>query len=347
MSVDRTHLILRAWGVLWGRFFLLAHSLFAFSFGELYFPANATSSSSFDTTEQRIVGRNEPLFLGEDDVAVTRKRCRKLCRAAWSSPPPVSHATATAAAVLAPHMTYLDLRPVSFMPSARAATSVLVRLLLLLVAVLGSLGAPEAPGADDACASLDMRVESSDRDTATVSFAAPDSSSKMRTEYSKGKFPTQSEMTVKGGERASYTMTGLDPGKKYSLRLEPLCPSGDADGYTPTCEAFLGKSCRIEVTTQASRGHDCELHEGVDYRGHDMVFGHGGAEAARRLNVGGAEACCNACANVEPSRPYNDICTHFVYEVDTDTCYFKSPDAEGKLGMEEREGYIAGKVVPQ
>uniref|UniRef100_A0A7S0XDC0 Apple domain-containing protein n=1 Tax=Mantoniella antarctica TaxID=81844 RepID=A0A7S0XDC0_9CHLO len=188
-----------------------------------------------------------------------------------------------------------------------------------------------------------MRVESSSRDTATVSFAPPTGSSNTRVEYSKGKFPTQGEVKTSGSGRASYVMTGLDSGKKYSLRVKPLCP--DSDRVNVGCAIFDGEDCRLEVTTQVSRGHDCQLHDDVDYCGHDMVFGHGGAVAARRQGVGGAEACCAACVAVEASRPYNDICSHFVYEKDTGTCYFKSPDGEGGLGREERKGFVAGRVM--
>jgi hypothetical protein len=39
-------------------------------------------------------------------------------------------------------------------------------------------------------------------------------------------------------------------------------------------------------------------------------------------------------------RPYNDLCTRFVYEEGTDTCYFKAPDAAD--GRVAREGYTAG-----
>ena len=42
-------------------------------------------------------------------------------------------------------------------------------------------------------------------------------------------------------------------------------------------------------------------------------------------------------------RPYSDVCTHFVYEEGTDTCYFKAADAAG--GRVGRAGYTAGEVV--
>ena len=44
-------------------------------------------------------------------------------------------------------------------------------------------------------------------------------------------------------------------------------------------------------------------------------------------------------------RPYNDVCTRFVYEEGSDTCYFKAPDAAG--GRAAREGYTAGEVLPR
>ena len=45
-------------------------------------------------------------------------------------------------------------------------------------------------------------------------------------------------------------------------------------------------------------------------------------------------------ASHQRGRPYNDVCTRFVYEQSTDTCYFKAKDAAG--GRKTREGYTAG-----
>jgi hypothetical protein len=39
--------------------------------------------------------------------------------------------------------------------------------------------------------------------------------------------------------------------------------------------------CRLAVNTQASQGHSCNLHTDIDYKGHDMIFGHGGSDAAK------------------------------------------------------------------
>ena len=184
----------------------------------------------------------------------------------------------------------------------------------------------------DACASMDIRVDSVGDDTATVSFLSPTNASEVRVEYSTGKFPTQDNVEVREGSRASHVITGLDPGETYAVVVW-----------------HDSMRCTVDVSTKASRGHDCALEEGVDYRGHDMVFGHGGYEAARRLDVLSASACCDACAAVKPNRPYNDVCTHFVYEMDTHTCYFKAPADEqgGGLGRENRAGYVAGKVIPR
>lgn len=236
-----------------------------------------------------------------------------------------------------------------------------MRLLLLLLTVRGTFFTPKeeasalrmrtlmsAAADDGVCASLSLRVDSTSLDTATVSFAPPKNASKVRVEFFTGKFPTQEELDVEEKSRARFVMTSLDPCKTYILRVVPLCPSsGSSDGFLTTCAPFQSVDCGVEVSTETSRGHDCKLEQGVDYRGHDMVFGRGGAQAARRQGVGGAKACCDACAAVQPNRPYNDACTHFVYEEATDTCYFKSPDQEGGLGREDREGYVAGKVVPR
>ena len=47
----------------------------------------------------------------------------------------------------------------------------------------------------------------------------------------------------------------------------------------PWCEGYT--DCRLPVQTQASQGHSCDLHTDVDYSGHDMIFGHGGRDAAK------------------------------------------------------------------
>mmetsp|Transcript_34468 Transcript_34468/g.84426 ORF Transcript_34468/g.84426 Transcript_34468/m.84426 type:complete len:157 (-) Transcript_34468:305-775(-) len=154
------------------------------------------------------------------------------------------------------------------------------------------------------------------------------------------------EVDVDGGRgRTNHVLTGLDPGEEYPVTVLPLCLApGDTEYHRP-CEGFKQKGCSLKVKTKASKGHSCVLHTDTDYRDHDMIFGHGGAEAAKVEGVGGPEECCRACASVKPNRPYSDVCTRFVYEKETDTCYFKAPDAED--GREEREGYIAGKVVPK
>jgi hypothetical protein len=54
----------------------------------------------------------------------------------------------------------------------------------------------------------------------------------------------------------------LHPGKKYSLRVSLLCPSSDDPERLTTCA-----DCSVEVSTEASRGHDCALEQGVDYSG--------------------------------------------------------------------------------
>jgi hypothetical protein len=53
----------------------------------------------------------------------------------------------------------------------------------------------------------------------------------------------------------------------------------------------------------------------------------------------------STCIATPRCRRTGRVCTHFVYKVGTDTCYFKSPDNDGGLGREDREGYVAGKVV--
>ena len=225
-------------------------------------------------------------------------------------------------------------------PSFRsyASTLPLVVLGFLIAEVTGLRMRMLLSGDDGACSTLDVRIDSVYRDTVTVSFAPPRNASKVRLEYYTGKFPTQSELEVEEGEgRASFVMTSLDPGQTYSLLIEPHC--WEPERLT-TCAGFA--DCRAKVSTEASLGYDCVLNSDMDYYGHDMIFGQGGTEAARRRGLGSPGACCDACAAVKPFRPYNDVCTHFVYEVETDTCYFKSPDAEE--GREQRKGYVAGKV---
>jgi hypothetical protein len=65
-------------------------------------------------------------------------------------------------------------------------------LLLLLPALLTAAAAAD-------CKSLDLRVESTTRDTAKVSLAPPSGTKKIRFEYSTGKFPTEREVDVKAG----------------------------------------------------------------------------------------------------------------------------------------------------
>jgi len=92
-------------------------------------------------------------------------------------------------------------------------------LLLLLPALLAAAAAAD-------CKSLDLRVESASRDTATVSLAPPPETKKIRFEYSTGKFPTVDEVWVQdsgNAKREHYVMTDLDPGTEYSLRVTPEC----------------------------------------------------------------------------------------------------------------------------
>ena len=53
----------------------------------------------------------------------------------------------------------------------------------------------------------------------------------------------------------------------------------------------------LKVNSQASQGHSCDLHSDVDYSGHDMIFGHGGSDAAKagphtRYFFGSIHASC-------------------------------------------------------
>ena len=124
---------------------------------------------------------------------------------------------------------------------------------LLLLLFLPSLLA--AAAAADPCSSLDLRVESAGRDTATVSLAPPPGTKKIRFEYYTGKFPTIDEVWVKdnnkvkdsnevkdsgSGKREHYVMTGLDPGTEYSLRVTPECSEGGPckAGPSPTRSLF-------------------------------------------------------------------------------------------------------------
>jgi len=98
-------------------------------------------------------------------------------------------------------------------------------LLLLLPALLAAAAAAD-------CKSLDLRVESASRDTATVSLAPPPKTKKIRFEYYTGRFPTIDEVWVKdsgNAKREHYVMTDLDPGTEYSpprhprmLRVRPV-----------------------------------------------------------------------------------------------------------------------------
>jgi len=113
----------------------------------------------------------------------------------------------------------------------------------LLRLLLTALLAAAAAAAD--CGSLDMRVDSAGPGTATVSLKPPEDATKIRFDYSTGKFPTVDEVELRSNmQRVNYVMKDLDPGTEYPLRVTPIC------GEYATCEA--GPSDRAYLSLSLS-----------------------------------------------------------------------------------------------
>mmetsp|Transcript_22382 Transcript_22382/g.72643 ORF Transcript_22382/g.72643 Transcript_22382/m.72643 type:complete len:209 (+) Transcript_22382:768-1394(+) len=177
-----------------------------------------------------------------------------------------------------------------------------------------------------ACGEADAKAKLSSATPTTATIAWDTGEKERFLEYYAGKFPTQAK-TVAG----EYTLEGLSPGETTEVKVWLGSSRGGGD-----------EACVLRIVPPSVDEVRCELSQDVDIKGYDLTMPYAEGLDFAGTTAGSAEACCDACAALQPRPPYVQRCTRFTFEHDTGRCFFKEAGNDGNV---EREGWTAGAVV--